>query len=42
MPTDSRFVLDMDNFGFFDNVPNSQVEFWGVYSWRSNIQGSFS
>ena len=21
---------DVDNLGFFDNVPNSQVEFWGV------------
>jgi len=30
---------DVDNFGFFDNVPNSQVEFWGVYSWRPLSKG---
>src|SRR5208282_1279266 len=25
---------DLDNPGFFDNAPNHQVEFWGVYSTR--------
>jgi hypothetical protein len=24
----------LDNFGFFDDYPNHQVEFWGVYGWR--------
>ena len=23
---------DVDQFGFFDNYPNNQVEFWGVYA----------
>ncbi len=26
---------DVDNFGFFDNEPNSQIGFWGVYATRS-------
>src|SRR6202158_5665428 len=30
---------NVDNFGFFDNVPNSQVEFLGVYSWRPLSKG---
>ena len=30
---------DVDKLGFFDNVPNSQVEFWGVYSWRPLSKG---
>ena len=25
---------DVDNFGFFDNVPNHAVSFWGVYATR--------
>jgi len=24
----------LDNFGFFDDYPNHQVGFWGVYGWR--------
>src|SRR5246500_1576573 len=28
-----------DNFGFFDDVPNHQVEFWGVYSSRPLSRG---
>jgi hypothetical protein len=26
---------DVDNFGFFDNEPNHQIGFWGVYATRS-------
>jgi len=26
---------DVDKFGFFDNVPNNQIGFWGVYATRS-------
>jgi hypothetical protein len=26
---------DVDNFGYFDNNPNSQVNFWGIYSTRT-------
>ena len=29
----------LDNFGFFDDYPNHQVEFWGVYGWRLLSQG---
>jgi hypothetical protein len=29
----------MDNFGFFDDYPNHQVEFWGVYGWRQLSRG---
>jgi hypothetical protein len=25
---------DFDNFGFFDNNPNNQIAFWGIYSTR--------
>jgi Alginate export len=25
---------DVDNFGFFDNVPNNEIGFWGVYATR--------
>ena len=28
-----------DNFGFFDDQPNHQVGFWGVYSWRPLSRG---
>ena len=24
----------LDNFGFFDDYPDHQVEFWGAYGWR--------
>src|SRR5271168_3708328 len=30
---------DLDNRGFFDNAPNHQVEFWGVYAWRPLSKG---
>jgi hypothetical protein len=29
----------LDNFGFFDDYPNHQVEFWGVYGWRPLSRG---
>ena len=29
----------LDNFGFFDDYPNHQVEFWGVYGWRLLSRG---
>jgi hypothetical protein len=29
----------LDNFGFFDDYPNHQVEFWGVYGWRPLAHG---
>jgi hypothetical protein len=29
----------LDNFGFFDDSPNHQVEFWGVYGWRPLSRG---
>ncbi|MGB9431590.1 MAG: alginate export family protein [Candidatus Acidiferrum sp.] len=29
----------LDNFGFFDDYPNHQVEFWGVYGWRPLFRG---
>ena len=29
----------LDNFGFFDDYPNHQVEFWGVYGWRMLSRG---
>jgi hypothetical protein len=30
---------DIDKLGFFDNTPNHQVEFWGIYSWRPLARG---
>ena len=30
---------DLDKFGFFDNAPNHQVEFWGLYSSRPLSRG---
>ena len=30
---------DLDNLGFFDNVPNHQTEFWGIYATRPWHQG---
>lgn len=29
----------LDNFGFFDDYPNHQVEFWGVYGWGPLAHG---
>jgi hypothetical protein len=29
----------LDNFGFFDDAPNHQVGFWGVYGWRPLSRG---
>src|SRR5690349_1509745 len=29
----------LDNFGFFDDSPNHQVGFWGVYGWRPLSRG---
>ena len=29
---------DVDNFGFFDNQPNNQIGFWGVYATRTLSQ----
>jgi len=29
----------LDNFGFFDDYPNHQVGFWGVYGWRPLFRG---
>lgn len=29
----------LDNFGFFDDYPDHQVEFWGVYGWRPLAHG---
>lgn len=29
----------LDNFGFFDDYPNHQIEFWGVYGWRPLFRG---
>jgi Alginate export len=29
----------LDNFGFFDDNPNHQVGFWGVYGWRPLVHG---
>jgi Alginate export len=29
----------LDNFGFFDDYPNHQVGFWGVYGWRPLSRG---
>jgi hypothetical protein len=29
----------LDNFGFFDDYSNQQVEFWGVYGWRPLARG---
>lgn len=29
----------LDNFGFFDDYPDHQTEFWGVYGWRQLSRG---
>ena len=29
----------LDNFGFFDDYPNHQIGFWGVYGWRQLSRG---
>src|SRR5262249_20717936 len=29
----------LDKFGFFDDSPNHQVGFWGVYGWRQLSRG---
>jgi hypothetical protein len=34
------FRPDFDNPGFFDNAPNNQVGFWGVYGTRSTTGGT--
>jgi hypothetical protein len=34
------FRPDFDKFGFFDNAPNNQVGFWGVYATRPTTDGT--